>query len=104
MSKGNYFLGAFVGGILGAALGILLAPRSGVETREMIKDSIDNCCNETKSRVEHEWHDKTDNIKAKASNISNRVKELSEELEAKGREVMDKVSASTNKNKHPEAE
>lgn len=92
MTKSKYLLGAVVGGVLGAALGVLMAPRSGVETREMLKDSVDKCCGETKKRVEHEWHDKTEVLKAKADSISDRVKQLSEEIETRGHSIVDKVA------------
>ncbi|MEB3286287.1 MAG: YtxH domain-containing protein [Vampirovibrionales bacterium] len=95
MSKGKYVAGALIGGALGALIGLLLAPRSGIETREMIKESLGNvndCCQETKSKVQHELHDKSELLKAKASSISDRVKSLSEEIESRGREAFQKLA------------
>ena len=39
MSTGKFIAGFVIGGVVGAVAGILLAPRSGEETREMIKES-----------------------------------------------------------------
>ena len=39
MSAGKFIAGFIVGGIVGAVTGILLAPQSGEDTREQIKDS-----------------------------------------------------------------
>lgn len=37
---GKFLGGLLIGGAIGAALGILFAPRSGKETRQMLKESI----------------------------------------------------------------
>ena len=38
MSTGKFIAGCVVGGVIGAIAGLLLAPQSGEETREAIKD------------------------------------------------------------------
>ncbi len=41
--KGLGYIGAFIGGaIAGAALGLLLAPESGKDTRAKISDTVDD--------------------------------------------------------------
>ncbi|MFM8296562.1 MAG: YtxH domain-containing protein [Microcystaceae cyanobacterium] len=45
MAKNNngtaLFIGAFVGGLVGTVTGLLMAPRSGRETRQILKKSTD---------------------------------------------------------------
>ena len=45
---GAVILSFFVGGIIGAGVALLVAPKTGEETRKMIKDLAD----ETKEKVE----------------------------------------------------
>ena len=42
MSVSRFLAGFIVGGAIGAVAGILLAPRSGEETRKMLKDTADD--------------------------------------------------------------
>ncbi len=46
--------GLFVGALIGAALGILFAPRAGEETREMLKDKANAACERVRSKID-EW-------------------------------------------------
>ena len=42
MSVSRFLAGFIVGGAIGAVAGVLLAPRSGEETRKMLKDTADD--------------------------------------------------------------
>jgi gas vesicle protein len=96
-------VGSFLQGImLGGALALLLAPRSGRETREIItergyefRDKASEIAKDTRSRAEHALHDvrnKVDesvkSVKEGASeNIGESRKQLKRELE-----IMDDVN------------
>lgn len=59
------YIGAFLGGaIAGTALGILLAPEKGSETRTKIGDAVDDFCKKHNIRVSRkEVEDLVDDIK-----------------------------------------
>lgn len=48
----DWLKGLFVGGIIGAVLGILYAPKSGKETREDISKSAEELCYKSKEQYE----------------------------------------------------
>ena len=53
LGVGAVLLSFFVGGIVGAGVALLVAPKTGEETRKMIKEFAD----ETKEKVEGYVHD-----------------------------------------------
>lgn len=51
--KGGEIIGAFlVGGLIGAALGVLFAPKAGKETREQLGDWMDETKEKAKEKLE----------------------------------------------------
>ena len=64
------YMGAFLGGALaGTALGVLLAPEKGSETRTRIGDAVDDFCKKHNIRVSRkEVEDLVDDIKDATEN------------------------------------
>jgi len=69
--SGNFFTGLLVGTVIGIAVGLLFAPQSGVETREMLKQ---------KAAVAKE---KAALAKEKAAAVKERVKKASADVKGK---------------------
>ncbi len=44
----DFVVGLLFGGLVGATLGLLLAPRSGLETRQLVKERINEIIEEAK--------------------------------------------------------
>jgi gas vesicle protein len=63
-------LGVLVGMAAGAALGVLFAPRSGIETREKLKTKSD----EMKQRAKQQAADKADMLKSKVDRVADKTK------------------------------
>jgi gas vesicle protein len=80
-SSGSWVLSFILGGLIGAAVALLLAPKSGRQTREQIKDLVDDA----KERAE-DYYDKA------KSQISTAMQKGAEILEQKKAEVESRVS------------
>jgi len=52
MAADDYVKGFVIGGLIGAVVGILYAPKSGKETREEICHSAEDLLNKTKAQYE----------------------------------------------------
>lgn len=66
-NSGDVILAFLLGGLIGAAVGILYAPKSGKETRAKLKDLSDD--------LTEKFENLGDEIKSKAENIMPEVKE-----------------------------
>ena len=82
MSAGKFIAGFIVVGLVGAVAGVLLAPQSGEETREKIKESSKKAYDKASSTVKE--------IQEKAESISNDMAKKGEELVNKIQGMIDK--------------
>lgn len=82
MSVTRFLAGFAVGAALGAVAGILLAPKSGAETREMLGDMASDIAKKTDERVK--------DIQKKADDIVTDVQEKSEEIMSKLQDMLGK--------------
>ncbi|HVN97639.1 MAG TPA: YtxH domain-containing protein [Syntrophorhabdaceae bacterium] len=69
-SAGTVLLSFFMGGIIGAGIALLVAPKTGEETRRMIKDAAEGA----KERAESYY----DQVKEKAVSYADKGKEFVE--------------------------
>jgi len=93
-SFGKFTAGALVGGAIGALVGMLLAPRSGSETREMIKEEF-----ETRSREAGDnLRERKDRLKEKATAFRDKMSEITQDLEEAGRRTVTKFTERNSSN------
>lgn len=88
MSAGKFLAGFVVGGALGAVAGILLAPQSGEETRDLLSDASKDVVKKADKTVK-EIQDKADSCVS--------------DMQKKGDEIMEKIQSLINKQKNNEA-
>ena len=59
-NSGDSFAAFLLGGVVGGALGLLLAPRKGEETRELLADWIEESCQKTGALLEKTYKKPSD--------------------------------------------
>lgn len=93
----KYATGVLIGGVIGVVMGLLLAPRSGAETREIIRQEVKNKSEEAAEILK----EKSEIIKEKAIVLKEKVADMSTQLEAKGKETIVRFKGGNSKT--PEA-
>jgi gas vesicle protein len=112
MSSGKFLGGLLIGGALGAVIGLLLAPRSGEETRDMLRGEFNDRMNRSLETVKSKTSDLKDmayelkgrayEFKGKALQtaevLKDRGQQIASDLEEAGREALHKLRAPSNIN------
>jgi len=82
---GAFVSGFFIGGLVGAAVALLMAPQSGEETRTMIRDkSIE---------LRDQMEATADEARARAEELAQEARERAENLQARGRVILEEQKA-----------
>ena len=79
MSAGKFFAGFLVGGAIGAVAGILLAPKSGEETRAMLADGAKDAlkrADETVKQIQSKADDVVSDMQKKGEEIKEKLQDL----------------------------
>ena len=82
MSVTRFLAGFAIGATIGAVAGILLAPKSGAETRELLGDMASDMAKKTDETVK--------DIQRKADNLITDAQEKSEEIMGKLQDLLNK--------------
>lgn len=89
---GAFLAGFVIGGLVGAATALLLAPQSGEETRMVIrdksielKDKATETAEEARKRAEHV----AEEAKTKADELAKQAKVKAEEVKQRGQVILD---------------
>lgn len=75
MKKNTRFFAFLLGGMVGATIGLLYAPRSGEETRQLLKDESDEMVNKAVSSV----REAQDSAKATLQDTQSRLEAFNQE-------------------------
>lgn len=97
---GSFLSGLIIGGLIGAAAALLLAPQSGEETRTVIrdksielKDRASDTAEEARARAEAAAAE----ARARANELSQQARDRAEELRRRGQEVYEEQRERINK-------
>lgn len=102
MSSDRFLGGFLLGGLAGLVAGLLFAPRSGRQTRQLIKEELYTQLDQARNGIEDRAHEITGTVKAKADELRHRAHEIADDLERAGIEALDKVRHLKSEVKTPE--
>lgn len=93
---GAFLIGFIIGGLTGAAVSLLMAPQTGEETREYLRDRAielrEKAAETAQTTVEQVGNTTTD-LRSRAGDLAERAKTSAEELQHRGQVVIEEQRA-----------
>jgi len=88
MSGGMFLLGAVTGALVGAGVALLVAPKSGAETRQDLGASFASL----REAVARRYREMADRAGVEFENLEEKADQLADQLETSAREALDVAS------------
>ena len=101
---GEFFAGLIIGGLVGAAIALLMAPQSGEQTRAQIRDAsleLKDRANETLAEAREKAEAITADARRRAEEITADARKRSEEIIAEARKKADELQSSVPSGRKP---
>jgi len=89
---GAFLIGLIIGGLTGAAISLLMAPQSGDETREYLKDQaivLRDKAQESAHTTAEQVSARTADVRSRAGDIATKAKASAEDLRQRGQVVLE---------------
>lgn len=96
-STDKFISGVLIGGVIGAVVALLNAPRAGKETRKRIRQNLESQSESARAYVEESLDNVKTAVKDNAGEFSQRVEATASKLEATGREAVSQIKSSADK-------
>ena len=87
-----FLIGFVIGGLTGAAISLLMAPQSGEETREFLKDraiELREKASETAQSTAQQVGSTASEVRSRAGDLANKAKTSADDLRQRGQVVLE---------------
>jgi gas vesicle protein len=89
---GAFLIGFIIGGLTGAAIALIMAPQSGEETREILRDraiELRDKASETAQVARDQVGSTADEVRTRANDLANKAMSSADELRQRGQVVLE---------------
>lgn len=89
---GAFLIGFIIGGLTGAAISLIMAPQTGEETREFLKDraiELRDKAQETAQTTAQSVGSTASDVRSRAGDIANKAKSNADDLRQRGQVVIE---------------
>ena len=89
---GAFLIGFIIGGLTGAAISLLMAPQTGEETREILKDraiELRDKAQETAQVAREQVGSTASEVRTRAGDVASKAKASADELRQRGQVVIE---------------